>query len=293
MKRVVLVMMIACLAVGLGFASGKQEAKTTAPVETKSTLTGTAAFGGSTTVAPIAYAAIEAMQKENPGLKISYEGVGSSTGIKQLLAGVYTLAGSSRDIKDTEISEGAKPTAIALDGLSAVVNKDINISNVTMEQLAGIFTGEIKNWKDVGGPDLPIEVINRDETSGTYGAFWELVCEKKYGKEVKYTKNAVVAKENGEVAAKVASTPHAIGYVGMAFVDQVKSAGGKTLMVNGVEPTVQNVIDKKYPISRYLYLVTKGGAKDGSLEKAFIDFVLSAKGQAIVQSVDYIPLPKN
>lgn len=293
MKRIVAVMMIACLVVGFGFAAGKQEAQKTAPVPTKSTLSGTAAFGGSTTVAPIAYAAIEAMQKDNPDLKISYESVGSSTGIKQLLSGVYSLAGSSRELKDSEIAEGAKPIPIALDGLSVVVNKDINIANLTIDQLAMIFAGEITSWKAVGGPDLPIEVINRDETSGTYGAFWELVCQKKYGADIKYTKNAVVAKENGEVAAKVASTPHAIGYVGMAFVDQVKSAGGKTLMVNGVEPTIQNVIDKKYPISRYLYLVTRGDAKDGSLEKAFINFVLSAKGQAIVQSVDYIPLPKN
>jgi phosphate transport system substrate-binding protein len=285
MKRVVLVMMIACLAVGLGFASGKQEAKTTAPVETKSTLTGTAAFGGSTTVAPIAYAAIEAMQKENPGLKISYEGVGSSTGIKQLLAGVYTLAGSSRDIKDTEISEGAKPVAIALDGLSAVVNKDINISNVTMEQLAGIFTGEIKNWKDVGGPDLPIEVINRDETSGTYGAFWELVCEKKYGKEVKYTKNAVVAKENGEVAAKVASTPHAIGYVGMGFVTDVKP-----IEVDKIAPTRETIASGAYPVARPLYMFTNGYPKLGSPLHAIVTLHLTKKGQEIIEAKDFIPV---
>lgn len=291
MKKLVTALAALALVSGIALAQGDKEApaKGAAPAG----LSGTYTFGGSTTVAPIAYKAIEAFQKDNPGAKISYEGVGSSTGIKQLLAGVYSLAGSSRELKDTELADGAKPVSIALDGLSVVVNKDVPVNNLSKDQLAKIFTGDITNWKDVGGPDAPIVVVNRDETSGTYGAFWELVCEKAYGKEVKYTKNAIVAKENGEVAAKVASTPHTIGYIGMAFVAQVVSAGGKDVMVDGVAPTVENVINKSYPISRYLYLVTKGDAPAGSAEKAFIDFILSPKGQAIVKSVDYIPLPKN
>lgn len=202
------------------------------------------------------------------------------------------MAGSSREFSDKEIAGGAKPVEIALDGLSVVVNKDIPVSNLSNAQLAKIYVGEITNWKDVGGPDSPIVVINRDETSGTYGAFWELVCQGSYGKEVKYTKNAIVAKENGEVAAKVASTPHAIGYIGMAYVDQVTASGGKSLSVDGVEPTIDNVLNKSYKLSRYLYLATKGDPAAGSVEKAFIDFILSPKGQAIVKSVDYIPLPK-
>jgi phosphate transport system substrate-binding protein len=257
-----------------------------------SSLTGKYTFGGSTTVAPIAYAAIEAFQKENPAVSITYESVGSSTGIKQLLAGTYSLAGSSRDLKPEEIAAGAKEIAIGLDGLAVVVNKSITIANLTIAQLGKIYTGSISNWKEVGGPNVPIVVVNRDETSGTFGAFWEIVCEKTYGKTPAYRKDALVARENGEVAAKVASTPGAIGYIGMAFVDEVTKAGGKELYIDGVAPTVANVVSKKYPISRFIYLVTKGEPQAGTVEKAFVDYVLSAKGQAIVKASGYIQLPK-
>jgi len=251
-------------------------------------LSGTYTFGGSTTVSPIAFKALEAFQKDNPGVKISYESVGSSTGIKQLQAKVYSLAGSSRHITDKEKADGVLPVAICLDGLSIVVNKDVNISSLTIDQLAKIYSGQINNWKDVGGTDAAMVVLNRDETSGTYAAMKEMVLDPA---KLKYRADALVAKENGEVAAKVASTPHSIGYIGMAFVDQVVSAGGKTVLIGGVEPTMANVISKSYPLSRNLFIATMGQPAAGTVEKAFVDFLLSAKGQAIVKSVDYIPLP--
>ncbi|HPX47597.1 MAG TPA: phosphate ABC transporter substrate-binding protein [Treponemataceae bacterium] len=286
MKKQIAVIAVLCAVTSFAVAGGNKEK----PAAEASGVSGTFTFGGSTTVAPIAYKAIESFQKANPNAKISYESVGSSTGIKQLLAGVYSLAGSSREVKDSEKETGAVPVAIALDGLSVVANKSVSVSNLTMDQLGKIYTGEISNWKDVGGADEAIVVINRDETSGTYGAFWELVCEKTYGKEVKFRKDALVAKENGEVAAKVASTPGSIGYIGMAFIAQVTQAGGKDLFIDGIEPTIDNVLNKSYKLSRYLYLVTKGEPVAGSAEKQFIDFVLSSKGQAIVKSVEYIPL---
>jgi phosphate transport system substrate-binding protein len=256
-------------------------------------LSGTYTFSGSTTVAPIAYAAIEQFQKENPGVKISYEAVGSGAGLKALAAGQASLAGSSAELSPEQLAAGLKPVAIALDGLSVVINKSVKLSNIMSANLAKIYHGDIANWKDVGGPDKKIVIVNRDESSGTYVAFWEIVCQKPFGKAIAYTKDALVAKENGEVAAKVASTPGAIGYVGMAFADEVVKAGGRKLMVDGVADTIANVVAKKYPLSRKLYLVTKGEAPAGSAEKAFIDYVLSPKGQAIVKSVDYIPVPKN
>jgi len=255
-------------------------------------LKGTYTFAGSTTVAPIAYAAIEQFQKENPGVKISYEGTGSSAGLKALDAGQITLAGSSAELSAEQLKT-LVPTVIALDGLTPVVNKNVKLSNISLENLAAIFAGKITNWKDVGGQDMKIVVVNRDESSGTYIAFWEIVCQKIYGKTIAYTKDAIVAKENGEVAAKVAATPGAIGYVGMAFAEEVIKAGGRSLLVNGVKDTIPNVLNKTWPISRKLYLVTKGTPAAGSVEKAFIDFVLSPKGQAIVKSADFIPLPKN
>jgi phosphate transport system substrate-binding protein len=255
-------------------------------------LSGAYTFGGSTTVAPIAYAAIEQFQKDNPGVKISYEATGSGAGLTALAAGQISLAGSSAELGAEQLKT-LVPTVIALDGLTAVVNKNVKLSNISLDSLAAIFTGKITNWKDVGGQDAKIVVVNRDESSGTYKSFWEIVCQPKYGKTIAYAKDALVAKENGEVAAKVASTPGSIGYVGMAFAEEVVKAGGRSLLVNGVKDTVQNVIDKKWPISRQLYLVTKGAPAALSAEKAFIDFVLSPKGQAIVKSSDFIPLPKN
>jgi phosphate transport system substrate-binding protein len=255
-------------------------------------LSGAYTFGGSTTVAPIAYAAIEQFSKDNPGVKISYEATGSGAGLTALAAGQISMAGSSADLSADQLKT-LVPTVVALDGLTPVINKNVKLSNISLENLAAIFTGKIANWKDVGGADMKIVVVNRDESSGTYKSFWEIVCQKAYGKTIAYTKDAIVAKENGEVAAKVASTPGSIGYVGMAFAEEVIKAGGRSLMVNGVKDTVQNVVDKKWPISRQLYLVTKGAPAAGSVEKAFIDFVLSAKGQAIVKSADFIPVPKN
>ena len=253
---------------------------------------GTYTFGGSTTVAPIAHPAIEQFQKDNPGVQISYEGVGSGAGLKGLLAGQFSLSGSSAEY-DAASLKGAVATRIALDGLSVIVNKkDTGVKNISMDDLAKIYHGDVTNSKQVGGKDKPIVVVNRDESSGTYASFWELVCQKAFGKKVAYTKNAIVTKENGEVAIKVLSTPGAIGYVGMAFAQEVIKAGGIELSVDKVLPTTANVITGKYPIARPLFLITKSAPVAGSVEKAFIDFVLSPKGQAIVKSADFIPLPK-
>ncbi len=255
-------------------------------------MSGTYTFGGSTTVAPIAYAAIEQFQKDNPGVKISYEGIGSGAGLKSLQEGKLSLSGASADFPADKL-KGCVATPIALDGLTVIINKKVTgVKNITRENLARIYHGDITNWKEVGGKNMPIVVVNRDESSGTYASFWELVCEKPFGKKIAYTKNAIVAKENGEVAVKVLATPGAIGYVGMAFAEEVVKAGGLQLAVEGTAPTTANVLAKKYPISRYLFLITPGKPVEGTVEKAFLDFVLSPKGQAIVKSADFIPLPR-
>jgi phosphate transport system substrate-binding protein len=268
-------------------------ALTGAFAQSSAQLSGNFTWGGSTTVGPIAQAAIEQFMKDNAGVKASYELTGSGAGVKSLLAGQYSLAGSSAELNADQIAAGAVATPIALDGISIVVNKNVKLANITKANLAKIFHGEITNWKDVGGPDAKIVVVNRDEASGTYSSFYDIFLKASYAdKASAFTKNAIVTKENGEVAAKVTATPDAIGYVGIAFADQVVKAGGRELKIDGVAPTVANVIAKTYAGSRYLYLVTKGSPVAGSVEKAFIDFVLSPKGQAIVKSADFIPLPK-
>jgi phosphate transport system substrate-binding protein len=281
MKKI-LVFALAVLALTCGFAQGA------AP------LSGSYTWGGSTTVGPIAQQAIERFMKDNPGLKISYELTGSGAGVTSLLAGQYSLAGSSAELSSAQIAGGALATPIALDGLTIVVNRNVKLANITKANLARIFHGEVTNWKEVGGADMKIVVVNRDESSGTYSSFYDIFLKASYpDKAGAYTKNAIVTKENGEVAAKVTATPGAIGYVGMAFADELVKAGGRELMIDGVAPTVANVVAKKYAGSRYLYVVTKGKPAAGSVEKAFTDFLLSPKGQAIVKSTDFIPLPKN
>ncbi|MGD1821267.1 MAG: phosphate ABC transporter substrate-binding protein [Pleomorphochaeta sp.] len=276
MKKIFILLMVAMASLSI-FASGSSEEETVSVTYYT--------FGGSSTVAPIVKSIIPEFEKENPSINVGYETLGSSTGIKQLLAGTLSLSGSSRDLKASELEKNCVPTTIALDGLSVGVNASVNISNLSLAQLAAIFSGEITNWSEVGGKDVKIELIERDETSGTYGSFNEIVLESQ-GKEP--TKNAIIAKENGEVATKIASTPGSIGYIGMAFNNIITNAGGKILSIDGVEPKPENVINKSYPISRSLYVVTIGEPKEGTVEKDFIDFILSRKGQAIVEESEFI-----
>ncbi|MEL3900772.1 MAG: phosphate ABC transporter substrate-binding protein [Treponema phagedenis] len=279
MKKILALLAFSFIAVSVCFGFGGQEKK----VYT---------FGGSTTVSPIMYKLIEVVQKEQPNITVSYEAIGSSAGLKSLISGEISLAGSSSEFSAEKL-KGMISVPIAIDGLSVVVNaKGSGVTNISLENLAKIYHGDIKNWKEVDGEDLPILVVNRDESSGTYAAFWELVCQPFFGKAPAYLKEAIVAKENGEVVAKVLATPGAIGYAGMSYAEELQKAGGKELSIDGVEPTVKNVIAKKYPLSRYLYLIKKPDTKADSFEQKFIDYVLSPKGQAVVKSTGYIPLAK-
>ena len=252
---------------------------------------GTVATDGSTSMEKVIGAIGEAFTTANPNVKFTYNPTGSGSGITAIAEGRCDIGLSSRALKDEEKAKGLTETTLALDGIAIIVNPANTVKGLTLQQLSDIYTGKITNWKDVGGPDMKIVVVNRDEASGTYGSFIDIFL-KPFYKGDYFTKNAIVTKENGEVAAKVTATPGAIGYVGIAFADQVVKAGGRELMVDGVAPTVANVIARKYAGSRYLYLVTKGQPVAGSVEKAFIDFVLSPKGQAIVKAADFIPLPK-
>lgn len=284
MKKIIVVLATLVLGTAVVFAAGNKDSGTSVSA---SKLSGTFTFGGSTTVQPIANVAIEQFVKANPNVKITYEGLGSSTGLKQLGEGTVSLAGSSRELKQSELDSGLVPLVIARDALTVVVNKDITVANLTKDQLVGIYSGTITNWKEVGGKDETINVVNRDETSGTYGAFKEIVLDPK---KAKYTQNAIVAKENGEVAAKVASTPGAIGYVGLGFVEEITKAGGKALSIDGVAASVATTLDGTYSLTRSLYVATKGAAVAGSVEKAFTDYLLSARGKIIVKEAGFVPL---
>jgi phosphate transport system substrate-binding protein len=274
-----------------GIAAQAAEKKAKAGGAAAGAFKGKYPMGGSTTTEPIFTSAIEAFAKMYPDAKLSYDSQGSSVGVTGVIDGVYVIGGSSRELKPEELQKGAVPIPIALDGIGVIVNSDVAIDNLTLEQVARIFTGAIKNWKDVGGTAKKIVVVNRDEASGTRVAFSELVLHKVIGKDAKYLADAITVESNGDMVTKVGQTPDAIGYCGFGYVDQAKQMGAKVLSVDGVDEAIDNVLSGKYPISRKLYALSKGKLKAGTAEKAFVDFILSKDGQKIVEESGFIALP--
>lgn len=284
MKRFLIAAAAALLAAPMLMASGSSES---------GGFNGTYKLGGSTTVDPIARSAIEAFAKKHPGAKLSYDAQGSGVGINGVRDGVYSLGGSSRELTAAEKQAGLIENPIALDGLAVIVNNSVPLADLTRKQIADIFNGTITNWKDLGGPDKPVVVIVRDESSGTRVAFSELVLQKEYKKDdpkVAVLKDAITVTSNGDMASKVGTTPDSIGYCGEGFLQEARSAGAKPVSVNGVHVSAKTVLDKSYPISRALYFISKGPMKEGSVEKAFFDFVVSPEGQKIVKQEGFIQL---
>lgn len=266
--------------------------ESTAPVEsTEPGVSGEFSFGGSTTVGKFMDAMIESFQAANPDAVVSYEGTGSSAGIEALIAGTVSMAGSSREVKQEELDAGCVPTPVALDGVAVIVNNSVAVDDLTLEQLAKIYTGEVTDWSEVvDGASGEIVVVNRDSASGTRAAFLELVLEKVLGKDPapEFTTNAIETDSNGNMVQTVNTTPNSIGFCGLGYLSELTD--GKAVTVEGIEASIDTVVDGTYPIGRYLYFVTMGEPADG--EKSFIDFCLTEDGQNIIEDVGgYIKLP--
>ena len=241
---------------------------------------------GSTTVLPIAQKAVEAYMKEKPDVRITLSGGGSSNGIRALIDRSTDIANASRFIKNREVRKAVEkdvfpvPFAIAYDSIIPIVHPSNPVSNITIDQLKAIYKGEIKNWKELGGPDLKIVVNSRDTSSGTYET-WE----KKVMKKERVTPAAQVMASNGAVAQAVSNNRHAIGYIGIGYLN--KSI--KALMVNGIEGTEESTLDGTYPISRPLFMFTNGWPRGEVLD--FINYMLNpAKGQKHVSASGYVRL---
>ncbi|MGL4607026.1 MAG: phosphate ABC transporter substrate-binding protein [Eubacteriaceae bacterium] len=236
------------------------------------TVSGEINGGGSTSVQKIIDAAGSEYTALNPDVKFTYSGTGSSDGIKGAKAGTYTFGCSSRELKDDE-KAGLKEFIFAYDGISLIVNPANPVTGLTSEQLTKIYTGEITNWSEVGGNDAPIVVVSREDGSGTRSAVEELL---KFSEKLK--PDATIKEGNGNVQSTVAGNENAIGYVSLTFVDKTV----KSLDVDGVKDTVDNVLNKTYPISRP-FLAVYDEAKTDDATKAFIEFLLSSEGQTIVE----------
>jgi phosphate transport system substrate-binding protein len=277
MKKLLILTVVFLAAGAAVFAGGSKETEG---------FSGDYEFGGSTTVEPVALAAIEVFEEKYDGLNISYDSQGSSVGVQGVLEGTYSLGGASRELKSGEKDEGAMATPIALDGVAVIVNKDsVTIDNLSLEQVSKIFAGDITNWSQVGGPDEEIAVFNRDEASGTRSCFKDATVKKM---DMKFRKDAAIVTSNGDMVAKVGSTPYSIGYCGFGYIE--RDPGTKTVNVDGTAPTEENVLNDSYKVSRKLNIVHKGEIEEGTFEKAFVDFLLSDDGQAIVAEEDFIPL---
>jgi phosphate transport system substrate-binding protein len=246
-------------------------------------------MGGSTTMEPIITAAMEVFREEvDPSAELSYDAPGSTAGIRGVLNGIYDIGMSSRSLLPDERQQGLQETAVALDGLSPIVNDNVPFDDISRDRLASIFVGDVTDWSRLGGPSAEIVVVNRDEASGTAGAFMELVLERTYGDDARFIRRALVTESNGNMVTMVSQTPYSIGYASIAVLDRLRESGGRVLTVNGVENTPENVYSGTYPISRPLAVVTLG--EPNERQQVFIDFLLSERGQEIVRETGYLPL---
>lgn len=242
---------------------------------------------GSTTVGPLGDAFAEVFKELYPDLSITVKKTGSGDGAAALIDGRCDIAMMSRFMKEKEfqqaIEKGVFPVAhvIAMDGVCIVVHPSNSISEIRTDQVRDIYMGKITNWKQLGGADMPIVPISRDTSSGTYESFHTLVMHNE-----KMASNVEYVNSNPQAHARVRTTPGAIGYVGIGFLDR----NVKALKVDGVLPTRSTISKGIYPVSRPLFLFTNGYPKLGSAVHAFCSFYLTEKGQEIIEAKGFVPV---
>ena len=240
---------------------------------------GTVATDGSTSMEKVIGALGEAFEGENDGVTFTYNPTGSGTGITAVAEGRCDIGLSSRALKDEEVQKGLTGTILAYDGIAVIVNPENPITDLDVETIAKIYTGEITNWSEVGGNDGEIVLIGREANSGTRDGFESItgtedVC--KYRQELTST---------GDVITTVANNPNAIGYASVASVkDTVKA-----ISVNGVAPTDETIKDGTYQIQRPFVLVTKTDAKLSETAQEFFDFCFSEDAKSIIESAGVVP----
>lgn len=252
---------------------------------------------GSDTMVNLGQSWAEEFAKLHPDVNIAVTGGGSGTGIAALLNGTCDIAESSRDVENKEINL-AKEKGLALvkhivglDGLAVILHPSNPVSNLTIDELRAIFTGEITNWKVLKGKDSKIVILSREVNSGTHVFFKEHILRKgnPKGKE-EFAAASLLMPSSQAIADEVAQNSDAIGYYGMGYISDrqktIRIAKDKNSAY--IEPTKENVLNNKYPISRPLYMFTNGEPK--GIIKNFMDFALSEQGQIIVEKIDFVPV---
>ncbi len=256
-----------------------QAADATTDTTASADLSGKITLAGSTSMEKLANAMAEAFMEKYPNVTVAPEFTGSGAGLESLAKGTVDIGDASRALSDDEKAGGAVENIVAIDGIAVITDSENAISDITSEQLAQIYTGEITNWSDLGGADEQIVVIGREAGSGTRDAFEELNDVKdacKYAQELDST---------GAVLAKVAATPGAIGYVSLDVVDDTV----KALQLNSVDATEDNILAGTYVLQRPFVMATMGEiSEQNDLVKAFFDFIHSEEGQQVITSVGLI-----
>jgi len=291
-KKWIALALAAVLALGLvGCSTPADTAETGTEESGAAELTGAINVEGSDTMVNLGQAWAEVFQTENPGVMISLKGGGSGTGIAALINGTVDFANASREMKDEEIAEaqgkGVEPveTEVAKDAIAVIVNSASPVTALTVDQLGQIYRGEITNWKDVGGPDKAIVLLSRDSSSGTYEYFKEEVVAKD-DENAEYAKAAKLLPSTQAIVDETKANPDAIGYIGLGYV----TPDVKVVELDGKAASLEGALDGSYVLSRGLFMYSNGAPSD--VQKAYIDWILSPAGQAVVEEQGFVPLSK-
>lgn len=268
MKKFLMIMLVAALAMTAVFASGASEESATVSTD------------GSTSMEQVILSLAEQYMADNPSVNVTYNPTGSGTGITSALEGRCDIGLSSRALKDSEIADGLTQTIVALDGIAIIVNSDNPVSNLTIAQIYSLFTGEITSWAELGGNDVPVVPVGREAGSGTRDGFESItgtedIC--KYSQELTST---------GAVITAVSQNPGAIGYASLASnLDSVK-----TLTVNGVAPSEDTVKSGEYQIQRPFVFATLTDTPLSEAAQAFFDYCTSSDAASIIAGAGAVPV---
>lgn len=280
MKKITAIILSTVLAAAMfsGCTSGNKQTENTQTENTGKTQA-TVSTDGSTSMEKVIGYLSEGYMNENKNVKVTYNPTGSGSGIQAVSEGRCDIGLSSRDLKDDE-KANLEGTVVAIDGIAIIVNPSNPIEDLSVEQIGKIYTGEITNWKDVGGDERPIVLIGREAASGTRDGFESITGTKdkcKYAQELTST---------GDVIQTVSSNPNAIGYASLASVkDSIK-----VLKVENIEPSKDTIQNGSYKIQRNFVLVTKKGTKLSDEAQKFFDFATSKNADSLIEKAGAIPV---
>ncbi len=278
MKKIISLMVVAVLLVAA--LTGCGTTNTDTPKD-NGQVSGTVSTDGSTSMEKVIGFLSEAYMEENSAVKVTYNPTGSGSGIKAVQAGSCDIGLASRDLKPEEATD-LNGTVVAIDGIAMIVNKENPVKDLTIEQIAALYKGEITNWSEVGGADAPVVLIGREAASGTRDGFESITDTEdacKYNQELTST---------GDVVQTVSSNPNAIGYASLASVKDTV----KLISVEGVTPSTKTIQDGSYKIQRNFVMVTKKNAELSPAAKSFFEFATSSAADEWIIEAGAVPVKR-